>query len=124
LTTTSAGWQSSGVGAPLPYHYYWDRIGGNCLPGGLLTGLSFTRGGCGMSTSWGSGILGSRCTSNPGDATEGLILNTLCLPYSFSGTPSWFASGVGAPLSYHYYFDRLGCQCPSGQIATGMKFVR
>jgi hypothetical protein len=34
----------------------------------------------------------------------------------------WVATGVGSPLEQHANFERVGSRCPTGYVATGMRF--
>eukprot|EP00744_Colponema_vietnamica_P003546 GILI01005423.1.p1 GENE.GILI01005423.1~~GILI01005423.1.p1 ORF type:complete len:1155 (-),score=318.74 GILI01005423.1:74-3235(-) len=55
------------------------------------------------------GLIGKvRCSPVPGGIAEGV----------------WSVTGVGAPLANNAYFDRVGGECPNGQIARGFGFQR
>ncbi len=45
MSVRDAAWYRTGVGSPLPTHSDFSRVGAQCPPNTVMTGVSFRRGG-------------------------------------------------------------------------------
>eukprot|EP00744_Colponema_vietnamica_P000170 GILI01000311.1.p1 GENE.GILI01000311.1~~GILI01000311.1.p1 ORF type:complete len:1136 (-),score=343.84 GILI01000311.1:74-3292(-) len=118
-------WITAGIGAPMASHFHFDRLGGVCPDGQIARGFGFVRGGANVDSFWGQGVVNTARTNN--QANEGLAVRLLCAPSGAIASPrdaNWVATGTGAPLTNHAFFDRVGGQCPPGTAAAGFQFRR